>query len=98
MKILIVGLGSIGQRHARNLRAIGGDRIELLAYRVRGSSPLLSGTSDPAGVTPEQAYGIRTVTDLGQALEERPDAAVIANPSSLHLAVARAAAEARPPR
>src|SRR5439155_7560394 len=31
MRVLIVGLGSIGQRHVRNLRALLGDQIELLA-------------------------------------------------------------------
>jgi len=31
MKILIIGLGSIGQRHLRNLRALLGDDVEILA-------------------------------------------------------------------
>jgi hypothetical protein len=31
MKFLIVGLGSMGQRHARNLRTILGDSVKLLA-------------------------------------------------------------------
>ena len=35
MKILIVGLGSIGQRHVRNLRALLGEQAEVLAWRVR---------------------------------------------------------------
>ena len=30
MRILIAGLGAIGQRHARNLRALRGDGVELL--------------------------------------------------------------------
>lgn len=35
MKALITGLGSIGQHHARNLRATLGADVELLAWRVR---------------------------------------------------------------
>ena len=35
MKILMIGLGSIGQRHVRNIRRIYGDDIEIIAYRVR---------------------------------------------------------------
>ena len=37
MKILMIGLGSIGQRHVRNIRQVLGDGAELLAYRVRGA-------------------------------------------------------------
>jgi len=35
VRILIAGLGAIGQRHARNLRALCGDGVELLAFRRR---------------------------------------------------------------
>ena len=35
MRILIAGLGAIGQRHARNLRALCGDGVELIAFRRR---------------------------------------------------------------
>ena len=31
MKVLFVGLGAIGQRHLRNLRAILGEEVEFLA-------------------------------------------------------------------
>ena len=34
MRILIAGLGAIGQRHARNLRQLCGGRLELLAFRI----------------------------------------------------------------
>ncbi len=82
MKILIAGLGSVGLRHARNLRTIRGDAIDLLAYRVRG------------GGGHESTLGIRSFTELDRALAERPDAVIVANPSSLHLEVAAAAADA----
>ena len=52
MKVLVAGLGSIGQRHARNLRALLGGELDLLAYRVRRTSPViradLSGADDGA--------------------------------------------------
>ena len=35
MKVLFTGLGSIGQRHLRNLRHIVGNSIEVIAYRER---------------------------------------------------------------
>ncbi len=44
MRILIVGLGAIGQRHVRNLRALLGDGVELVAVRARGLTHVLSDT------------------------------------------------------
>jgi predicted dehydrogenase len=95
MKFLIVGLGGIGQRHTRNLRALHGDRCELIAYRVRRDSPVLTDSLQvdaPTGL--EERYGIRSFDSLDAALGERPDAVLICNPSSLHVSVALAAARA----
>jgi 2-keto-4-pentenoate hydratase len=36
LKILIVGIGSVGQRDAANLRTVCGDDLELTAYAVHG--------------------------------------------------------------
>jgi predicted dehydrogenase len=95
VKILIAGLGSIGQRHARNLRTILGDDLDLVAYRVRRSSPVIRPdlSAEPDGDV-EQAYGIRAFDDLDAALAERPDAVFVTNPNSLHVPVALAAARA----
>ena len=41
MKVLFTGLGSIGQRHLRNLRHIMGNSIEVIAYRVKRQVPVL---------------------------------------------------------
>ena len=41
MKALFVGLGSIGQRHLRNLKKIRPD-VELMAIRSKNSGPVLS--------------------------------------------------------
>jgi predicted dehydrogenase len=93
-KILIVGLGSIGQRHARNLRTILGGSLDLIAYRVRGRNHVIRKSVAASGDTPESVYGIRRHSSLDDAMAERPDAVIVANPSSDHLGVARAAVEA----
>jgi predicted dehydrogenase len=95
LKVLFAGLGSIGQRHVRNLRALLGDKVDILAYRRRGGGPVLNAdmTVRP-GVTLEEAYNIRSFDDLDRALAEGPDAVFVTNPNTLHLSVALAAARA----
>lgn len=95
MKILLVGLGGIGQRHARNLRALLGSSVDLIAYRTRGLSGL---------VTPQlnldktknllEEFGIRPFDQLESALGESPDIAFVCNPSSMHLDTALKCAQA----
>ncbi|MFZ6031509.1 MAG: Gfo/Idh/MocA family protein [Chloroflexota bacterium] len=95
LTILMAGLGSIGQRHVRNLRTLLGDDVNILAYRSRGTSPVLnSDMTVRQGIDLESAYGIRPFTDLEAALAEKPDAVFITNPNTLHLPVALAAVEA----
>jgi predicted dehydrogenase len=80
MKILIAGLGSIGRRHLRNLAAEGSH--ELLLYRTHHAT------------MPEaDLAGYPVYTDLTRALDQKPDAVVISNPTALHLDVAIPAAE-----
>jgi len=95
MKVLFCGLGSIGQRHLRNLRALCGDQIEILAWRQRGGGPVLNAdmTVRP-GADLESTYGLKSFTDLDAALSEKPVAAFITNPNSLHISTALAAARA----
>ena len=81
MKLLMAGLGSVGQRHLRNLQALG--QQEVVLYRTgRGTLP------------DEELAGLPTETDLAAALAHRPQAVIIANPTALHLPVALAAAQA----
>lgn len=95
MKVLFVGLGGIGQRHLRNLRAIMGDSIEVHAYRVRGLTRTLNDQLEvEPGADLESKYDVRVHHDLDLALATRPDAVFICNPSSLHVPVAMAAVEA----
>jgi len=82
MKFLIAGLGSIGRRHMRNLIALGEKDIVLLRTR-KTTLP-----EDELAPFPQE-------TNLQEALgKHKPDAVVVANPTSLHMKVAIPAAEA----
>jgi len=95
LRALMVGLGSIGQRHARNLRRLLGDGVELSAFRARGRTHVLT---DDQRVESEtglvECLGVRVFPDLDAALGEHPDAVFVTNPSSLHREVALSAARA----
>lgn len=82
MKFLIAGLGSIGRRHFRNLRALGEYDIVLLR-------------SHKATLPDDELAGFPVETDVAIALKNHmPDAVIVANPTALHLDVAIPAAEA----
>ncbi len=96
MKALFVGLGGIGQRHLRNLRALCGDDVEVIAYRVRRQQLVLTDRLQiETGADLESKYRVTVCDDLEAALRQRPDVAFVCNPSSLHLETALAAAQAR---
>ena len=95
MRILIAGLGAIGQRHARNLRALGGDAIELLAFRRRRLPHVMTESlerDDSRDV--EAELGITAYEDLDEALAAGPDGVFVCTPSSQHLEIAQRAADA----
>lgn len=82
MKFLIAGLGSIGRRHFRNLLSLGEKDIILLRTRK-------------ATLSDDELAGFPVETELQQALEKhKPEAVIVANPTSMHLDVAIPAAEA----
>ncbi len=82
MKFLIAGLGSIGRRHFRNLIALGEKDIVLLRTRK-------------ATLPDDELAGYPVETDLHEALQKhKPDAVIVANPTSMHLDAAIPAAEA----
>jgi predicted dehydrogenase len=86
----MIGLGGIGQRHTRNLRALLGDSVEIIAYRVRRLNLVITpamGTDTELNV--EDVYNIRSFSALEEALAQKPDLAFVCNPSSLHVAVTR---------
>jgi len=95
VKILVAGLGSIGQRHVRNLRTLLGDRVEILAHRVRGFDGVITeGMAIEAGSSVTARYGVTPFDRLETALAQRPDAVFVCNPTSEHLATAMAAVRA----
>jgi predicted dehydrogenase len=94
LKVLFVGLGGIGQRHVRNLRHLYGDSIGIIAARSRGLSHVISEKLDITDGDVESKYGIEAFDDIARALDERPDAALICNPTSMHIEAATAAVEA----
>jgi predicted dehydrogenase len=90
--LLVIGLGAIGQRHVRNLRILLGPEAEIIAYRTRGLNQVLPPVGSCANL--EQSYGIRSYDNLDDALSQSPIAALVCNPTSLHVPVALAAARA----
>ena len=92
-RCLFVGLGGIGQRHLRNLRALLGDSVEVVAYRVRRERETLDDSLQVLpGVDLERQYGVHACSDLSEALASKPDVVFITNPSSLHVPIALRAA------
>ena len=81
MKILIAGYGSIGRRHLRNLRELGETDFVLLR-------------SHHSTLPEDEIAGLPVETSLEAAMAHRPQAAVIANPTALHLDTAIPLAEA----
>ena len=80
-RVLIVGLGSIGARHARCARQLlPSAEITVLRHRECGD---LTGT----GID-------RCVTSIADALRYDPQVAVVANPATHHLAAATALSDA----
>jgi predicted dehydrogenase len=78
---LIVGYGSIGRRHAANLRRLD-PAITVVLWRREH------------GVRAEDADDhTHVVTTLAEALATRPDFAIICTPAPLHVETARALAE-----
>lgn len=69
-KVLICGVGSIGERHIRNLITLG--YHDIILYRQR-NLPLR---------TIEREFSV--FNDLSAALEQKPDVAFICNPTVLH--------------
>lgn len=78
--ILIAGFGSIGRRHFRNLQQLG--YRNLILYRT-GNSTLPT----------DELQGYVVEHSLHEALKYYPVAAIIANPTALHIPTAQAVAE-----
>lgn len=95
MKVLMIGLGGIGQRHVRNIRRLMGDSVDIIAYRVRGLTHEITEkltVNEQAHI--ESLLNIRSFSSLDDALNTHPDIAFVCNPSSFHIESATRAAKA----
>ncbi|MCJ7624121.1 MAG: Gfo/Idh/MocA family oxidoreductase [Anaerolineaceae bacterium] len=81
MRFLIAGYGSIGRRHMRNLLAQG--EKDILLFRTHKST-----------LPDDELDNFVVETDIQAALDHKPDAVIVANPTAYHLDVAIPAAKA----
>lgn len=81
MRFLIAGLGSIGQRHLRNLVTLG--ERDIILYRTFQGK-----------LQDQLLEGFPVESTLEAALSHQPDAVIISNPTRLHMEVAIPAARA----
>lgn len=81
-RVLIVGVGSIGERHLRCFQATGRCSVSFVEVNTELRR------------TVAERYGIRGHAELDAALAEQPEAAVIATPAPLHVSLATRLAEA----
>jgi predicted dehydrogenase len=80
--ILVVGCGSIGERHIRNLRVLGVEDLRVF---------------DPLSARLQQVcdeHGLFACANLAAGLATRPDAVLVCTPPHLHTEIAHAAVEA----
>ena len=82
-KVLVVGCGSIGKRHARMLTEV--PQVEVLVCDAR---------EENLQAALNEAPGSRGFDDYQQALAEQPDAVFVCTPNHLHRPMALAALEA----
>jgi predicted dehydrogenase len=80
LKFLIVGLGSMGKRRIRNLRALNAG--EIIGFEIQ----------DQRRLEVEKEYGIKAYASFNEGLAQKPDALIISTPPNLHMQYALEAA------
>jgi len=76
MKLLVIGCGSIGERHIRNLRSLSVDNI------------LACDTNSDRLHLMKEKYDAEIYKDVDEALKKKPDAVLICTPPNLHIPMA----------
>ena len=89
MNFLFFGLGSIGQRHLRNLIKIK-KKSKIYALRKKNTTPLLDNKNRKIKGNLEKKYFVTSIKKLDYLKKNRIkiDAAFICNPSSMHVSTA----------
>ena len=89
MNFLFFGLGSIGQRHLRNLIKLK-KKSKIFALRKKYSTPLLNYKNEKIKGNVEKKYNITPIKKLEffKINNIKIDAAFICNPSSMHVSTA----------
>ena len=89
MNFLFFGLGSIGQRHLRNLIYLK-KKSKIFAFRKKYSSPLLNHKNEKITGNVEKKYNIISIKKLEFFKKNNItiNAAFICNPSSMHVSTA----------
>lgn len=80
MKVMMVGLGSIGKRHVKIIKSLYPD-TDIYAYRSEKKEENTN------------KENIKFIYDINKAFSYKPDIAFITNPTSLHIDLALLAAE-----
>lgn len=94
MKVLFAGMGSVGQRHLKNLSYILDGRLTAMAYRTTNHDHVIVDGVISEGKSLKKTYGLKIFYDLDEALAQHPEAVFITNPSALHIPAALKAAGA----
>ena len=87
MNILIIGLGSIGQRHLRNIKKIYNKKVNFFALRKKFKTPTLSNKNKPIKKKIEDIFNIKLIKNLEDIKNYKLNlkAAFICSPTSLHI-------------
>ena len=83
--ILFMGLGSIGQRHLRNLKKILLNNVNFYAYRKTRHVPLLDKKGNKVKGAIEKKYNISLISNLNHINKNNIDIVFVTNPSSHHI-------------
>jgi predicted dehydrogenase len=81
-RVLVIGVGSIGERHVRCFQATGSCEVSIVEV------------NEALRQTVADRYRVRAYADLESALKDAPQAAVVATPAHLHLPIATQLARA----
>lgn len=85
--ILIIGFGSIGQRHYRNIKKLFKNKVEFVILRKNFKTPILTKYNKPKKIQKIKNKNLKIIKKLDKEVLENNKiySAFICNPSSLHI-------------